>query len=65
MFGRVSSEGFLGEVLCNQFHVRKMRSHHQVKSVKNKDKDLRVLGILSNIYESPEIRACRGKGRLS
>lgn len=48
---RVSSEGILGNVTCNQSHVRKMRSHHQTKSGKNTGKKQRVPGIFSNMCE--------------
>jgi hypothetical protein len=57
---RVSSEGFLGDVVCNQAHVRKMRSHRQMKSGKKQ----RVPGILSNMCEGPNIRVWRVVERL-
>ena len=62
-FGDVSvmvfSEGFLWEITCNKFHPRKVKSHYKMKSGKNRDKDQGVPVILSNMYESPIIRACR------
>lgn len=54
VFVMVFSEGFLGKIACNKFHLKKL-SHYQMKSGKNRDKVQRVPVILSNMYESPVI----------
>lgn len=64
VFVMVFSEGFLGKIACNKFHLKKIKSHYQMKSGKNRDKVQRVPVILSNMYESPVIRACRAEERL-